>query len=80
MFKRLQEPLLLELLDQFPAVALLGARQIGKTPVLERGFHHAREDLQPARSLVVCDTGERFPLGDGIEAVGPADLGTLFAS
>jgi predicted AAA+ superfamily ATPase len=52
----------------------------GRAPVLERGFHHAREDLQPAKSFVVCDTGERFPLGDGIEAVGPSDLGMLFAS
>ncbi len=46
----------------------------GQTPKIERGFHHAREDLKPSRSFVVYGGVERFPLGDGIEAIGPGDL------
>lgn len=50
----------------------------GRVPRLERGFHHAREDVAPERSLVVCGVDEPFSLGDGIEAVGlPHLLGML---
>lgn len=42
----------------------------GGAPKLERGFHHAREDVKPERCLVVCGTEEPFPMGDGIEAMG----------
>jgi predicted AAA+ superfamily ATPase len=38
-------------------------------PKLERGFHHACEDLQPARRAVVYPGTERYPMGDRIEAV-----------
>ena len=41
----------------------------GRTPKLERGFYHAREDVDPERCFVVCGTDESFSLGDGIEAV-----------
>jgi hypothetical protein len=46
----------------------------GQTPRLERGFHHAREDLKPARSLVVCAGDARYSLGDGIEVIGLLEL------
>lgn len=42
----------------------------GRTPKLERGFHHAREDVDPERCLVVCGTEEPFSMKDGIEAIG----------
>jgi len=41
----------------------------GRAPRLERGFHHAREDVRPERCLVVCGTEESFSLGEGIEAI-----------
>lgn len=41
-----------------------------RSPKLERGFHHAREDVDPERCLVVCTTDEAFPMGNGIEAMG----------
>jgi len=45
---------------------------------LERGFHHAREDVRPERCLVVCSTDESFSLGNGIEAISlPDTLRTL---
>lgn len=41
----------------------------GRSPKLERGFHHARADVDPERCFVVCGTDEPFSMGDGIEAV-----------
>ncbi len=35
-----------------------------------KGFHSAREDLQPERSFVVYSGDERYPLAEGIEAIG----------
>jgi predicted AAA+ superfamily ATPase len=45
----------------------------GNAPKLERGFHSAREDLQPTKLLVVYSGSERYPLGPGIEAIGVRD-------
>lgn len=46
----------------------------GLAPKPERGFHHACTDLLPERRFVVYSGTERFPLGDGIEAIGLAEL------
>ena len=50
------------------------------TPAATRGFHEASADLKPARRYVVYSGAERFPLGDGIEAVPPAALAQDFAA
>lgn len=42
----------------------------GLSPKIERGFHHARDDLKPIKSFVVYAGQERYPLGDEIEAIG----------
>lgn len=39
------------------------------TPKLSRGFHQARLDLKPDRSLVVIPSGDGYPLADGIEVM-----------
>lgn len=39
-----------------------------------RGFHIARADLQPTRSIVVHSGDDRMELGDGIEAIGLPEL------
>lgn len=44
-----------------------------------KGFHSARADLEPDASYVVYPGQERFPLGDGIEAIGPAELAARVA-
>jgi predicted AAA+ superfamily ATPase len=46
----------------------------GLTPRVERGFHTACEDLQPARKLVVYPGEESFPLGHGVQAMALATL------
>ena len=46
----------------------------GRAPHLERGFHHAREDVKPERCLVVCGTDEPFSMGNDVEAIGLAGM------
>jgi len=43
-------------------------------PKLSRGFHQACNDLRPARRFVVYGGGERFPLGQGVDAIGVGEL------
>ena len=38
-------------------------------PKLERGFHHAREDLRPDRCFLVYPGTDRWPVADGVEAI-----------
>lgn len=45
------------------------------SPKVERGFHHACEDLQPARRIVVYPGTEAFPLGNDIEALPVREFG-----
>lgn len=44
------------------------------SPKVERGFHSACEDLQPARKLVIYPGNEPFPLGHGVQAMPLAAL------
>ena len=44
-------------------------------PKVERGFHHACEDLQPERRIVVYPGGEAFPLPNGIEVMSLRQFG-----
>ena len=46
----------------------------GIAPKLERGFHHACEDIQPAKRFVVYSGTERYPMGADIEAISLLDL------
>ena len=46
----------------------------GVNPKLKRGFHHAREDLNPERCFVVNSGNERYPKTAGVEAIGLSDL------
>ncbi len=46
----------------------------GLTPKPERGFHHARSDLNPARSFVVYAGEERYLIEEGIEAISAGGL------
>jgi predicted AAA+ superfamily ATPase len=42
----------------------------GLAPSLDKGFHHARDDLKPTRSFIVYSGNERYPRGKGIEVIG----------
>lgn len=43
-------------------------------PKLEKGMRSALGDIQPQRGFIVYPGDERFPVGEGIEAIGLADL------
>jgi len=49
------------------------------TPRLDRGFHHAGQDIQPERSFVICNIGEPFSMGNGVEAVSLAGMLEILA-
>lgn len=44
------------------------------SPRLGKGFHQARADLQPERCYVVTPAAAGYPLADGVEVVGLAEL------
>lgn len=46
----------------------------GLEPRLERGFHHAREDLVPQRSFIVYSGDGRYPKEDGIEVISVREM------
>jgi hypothetical protein len=52
----------------------------GTAPAATRGFHEACRDLKPRRRFVVYPGAERFPLGDGIEAIPPSALAEELAA
>ena len=49
----------------------------GRAPRLDRGFHNAQKDLNPARAFLVYSGEERYPIAEGIEVIGAADLAAL---
>ena len=52
----------------------------GLAPKLDKGFHHAREDLNPDRSFVVYSGDDRYPKGDGVEVIGLSELASNLAA
>ena len=51
----------------------------GLAPKLDKGFHHARETLDPERSFVVYSGDDRYPKGNEIEVIGLGELASLLA-
>lgn len=52
----------------------------GLAPKLEPGLRTALADLQPERTFLVYSGDERYPKGDGIEAIGLRDLAQELAA
>jgi len=51
----------------------------GTVPRVERGFHLALEDLAPDRAFIIYSGQERYPKGEGIEAIGLREMASLLA-
>ena len=47
---------------------------------VSRGFHSARQDLNPDRMFVAYAGDERYPVAEGVEAVGVRELASRLAS
>ena len=52
----------------------------GLSPKLDKGFHHARQDLEPERSFVVYSGNDRYPKDEGLEVIGLGELAALLAT
>lgn len=52
----------------------------GLTPKTAKGFHHAREDIEPDRTFIVYSGKERYPKAEGIEVIGLRELATDLAA
>ncbi len=44
---------------------------------LSKGFYHACEDIQPDKSFVVYSGEERYPVADGLEAIGVLEMAQM---
>lgn len=53
--------------------------KFSSAPVVTKGFWHARDDLQPTRTVVVAPVERRYPLKDGVEVVPVSDIAQLLA-
>jgi hypothetical protein len=51
----------------------------GLAPKLEKGFHHARADLEPERSFIVYSGEDRYPKAAGVEVIGLRELTSMLA-
>lgn len=51
----------------------------GLTPTLARGFYYARDDLEVDRAFVVYSGEDRYPMAEGVEAIGLRELTTELA-
>jgi hypothetical protein len=49
----------------------------GLRPKADRGFHNAREDLNPMHSFVVYSGTERYPIAKDVEAIGLREMASL---
>jgi predicted AAA+ superfamily ATPase len=47
------------------------------SPRLGKGFHQARADLQPERTFVLTPSATGYPLADGVEVMGLAELAAV---
>lgn len=47
------------------------------SPKLERGFHHAREDLEPDRSFVVYPGADHYPVAEAVSVIGVRELAKM---
>ena len=47
------------------------------SPRLGKGFHQARADLQPERTFVVTPSATGYPMADGVEVMGLAELAAV---
>lgn len=70
----------IDLLLELPGEGLWAVEiKSGLTPRLERGFHHACEDLKPDRAFAVYQGRERYPLTAGVQAIGLHELAAMLA-
>ena len=51
----------------------------GLSPRLERGFYHGAEDIRPKKAFIVYSGRDRYPLAQGVEAIGLREMAEMLA-
>ena len=60
----------MDLVLQWPDGSLWAIEvKLSSSPKLERGFHHACEDLQPTQRWLVYPGPETYPVAPGVQAL-----------
>lgn len=79
-FYRTQAGAEVDLLLEFPGGERWAIEaKLGTAPKLEKGFYHALEDLKPDRAFVVYSGEDRYPMAEGIEAIGLREMAEVLA-
>ena len=71
----------IDLILEFPGLAEKWAIEIksGSAPKLTKGFYNAIEDVEPDKSFVVYAGDDRYPLSEGVDAIGLRELCQILA-
>ena len=72
----------IDLILEFPGLSEKWAIEIkrGSAPKPTKGFYNAIEDIEPEKSFVVYAGKERYPIADGIDAIGLTELCKMLAN
>ena len=70
-----------DLVLEFPGKSQIWAIEVKRalSAKPKKGFYHACEDIQPHKSFVVYAGEERYPISDGVDAIGLPELLRLLA-
>ena len=65
-----------DLVLEFPGKSQIWAIEVKRalSAKPKKGFYHACEDIQPHKSFVVYAGEERYPISDGVDAIGLSEL------
>ncbi len=66
----------IDLVLEFPGLSQKWAVEVkfGSTPKISKGFRFALRDIQPDQAFVVYSGSSRYPLSDGVEAIGLPEM------
>ena len=68
-----------DLVLEFPGISEIWVIEIKRalSAKPKKGFYHACEDIQPNKSFVVYAGDDRYPISQGVEAIGLAEMSEL---
>ncbi len=71
----------IDLILEFPGLSERWAIEIksGSAPKLTKGFYNALEDIEPDKSFVVYAGDERYPISEGVDAIGLSEMAQMLS-
>ncbi|MDE0513090.1 MAG: ATP-binding protein [Gammaproteobacteria bacterium] len=71
-----------DLVLEFPGISEIWAIEVKRSlsAKLKKGFYHACEDIQPHKCFVVYAGEDRYPVSEGVEAIGLAEMARVLCS